>query len=222
MAAPFVKICGITSAADAEVCARAGADRLGFVVEYPEDVPWNLSASEAGRLMRRVPRGVVRVAVVGGTAGTIVGIVDATGADAVQLHGDEDEDTVAAVAATGVPVVKALRADASRAAGDPGEWVAAARRFVTAGAAEILLDSRSTDRPAGTGVAFDRRVAATVVRELDRPVILAGGLSPGNVTDAVARVRPAGVDVISGVEGPGHRKDPALVAAFVAAAKSGG
>ncbi len=216
----LVKICGITHDDEVDMCAAAGADRLGFVVDYPEDVPWNLTRHEAARLMRRVPPGIARVAVVGGGAESILGILAATEPDMVQLHGDEDAETVARVAAAGVAVIKALRAHAGRPIGDAADWLAAARAFAAAGASELLLDSRTADRPAGTGARFDASIAAEVVRAIATPVILAGGLTPHNVAEAIANVRPAGVDVISGVEGPGHRKDPERVGAFVAAARS--
>jgi phosphoribosylanthranilate isomerase len=125
---------------------------------------------------------------------------------------------VEAVARTGVRVVKALRAEVGRPIGAPEEWVALARTFIDAGASEILLDSRSAERPAGTGEVFNWDVACVVVDALDVPVILAGGLHPGNVAEAIVTVRPAGVDVISGVAGVADRKDPALIRAFVHAA----
>lgn len=106
-----------------------------------------------------------------------------------------------------------------RPIGEPEDWVALARTFIDAGAAEILLDSRSADRPAGTGEAFNWDVARAVAETLDVPVILAGGLHPGNVAEAIATVRPAGVDVISGVAGVADRKDPALIRGFVNAVR---
>lgn len=143
----------------------------------------------------------------------------------VQLHLDEPPEVVARVAATGVHVIKALRAEAGYPAGSADVWIATARYFVDAGAGEILLDSSSGERPAGTGRRFDWEVARQVVEALDVPVVLAGGLDPDNVTEALTTVRPAGVDVISGVSAAGARKDPARMRAFVQrvrAADSGG
>ena len=103
-----------------------------------------------------------------------------------------------------------------------GHWLALAREFVAAGADAILLDSKTTARPAGTGQASTGRSRATVVAALDAPVMLAGGLTPGNVGAAVAEVRPYAVDVISAVEDERHRKVRDRVHAFVAAARQAG
>ncbi len=216
----LVKICGITHADDVDAAVNAGADRLGFVVEYPLPVPWNLSIDRAAELMARVPEHVTTVAVVGGNADTLLEIARRTRPSMMQLHADEPPDVVEAVAASGIPALKALRAHTGEPIGDAPTWIASARRFVDAGASEILLDSHSAERPAGTGHAFDWRIAAAVVAAIDVPVVLAGGLTPGNVAQAVATVRPACVDVITGVSADGDRKSPGLMQAFVRSAHS--
>lgn len=213
-----VKICGLTHPDDVRAAVAAGADRLGFVVAYPQPVPWQLDVARARELMA-LADGCARVAVVGGDAQPIIRIVGDTGVELAQLHGDEPPQVVEAVAGTGVRVVKALRTEVGRPVGDPEDWIAAARTFIDAGAAEILLDSRSADRPAGTGEVFNWDVARAVVDALDVPVVLAGGLTPRNVAEAIATVRPAGVDVISGVSARGDRKHAGLMRAFVAAAR---
>jgi len=215
----LVKVCGLTDAADVAHCVQAGVDRLGFVVEYPVPVPWSLSRARAAGLMRVVPGPVARVAVVGGDAPSILAIAAAVPADVLQLHGDESESVVAAVAARGYRIIKALRVDPDAA--PPGEvLVGLAERFVAAGADEILLDARTASRPAGTGRVLDWVLARELARAIAVPLILAGGLSPGNVAEAVCQVRPAGVDVISGVEDGRHRKDAGRVRAFVAAVRA--
>jgi phosphoribosylanthranilate isomerase len=218
-----VKLCGLTCDLDVAVCADAGADALGFVVEYPLPVPWTLTRRRAAELMRRVPPFATRVAVVGGDAATVLGIAEVTEPDALQLHLDEDEQTVAAVkdglAGTGTQIVKAIRIDAA-AAPAVGEVLAAARRFVEAGADAILLDSKTSGRPAGTGTRVDWSLARDVAAALDAPLVLAGGLTPENLARAIETVRPHAVDVISAVENAEHRKVPERVSAFVAAARS--
>lgn len=216
----LVKICGMTRPDEVAAAVSAGADRLGFVVEYPQDNPWNLTRDRARELMAAVPPGVLRVAVVGGDADGILGIVRDLAPDMVQIHDDGPADVVAAVAAHGVPVVKALRIDVDAPDPDPAVWIALGRSFAAAGAAELLVDSKSSTRPAGTGVTVDRAFVGRVVEAVGVPVVLAGGLNPGNVAQTIRHVRPAVVDVITGVEGPGHVKDPALVAAFVAAVRA--
>jgi phosphoribosylanthranilate isomerase len=222
-----VKICGITSDEDVELCLEAGADALGFVVSYPDSVPWNLTPPAARQLAARVPPFTATVAVVGGDARTILELVERVEPRVVQLHRDEDAATVAAVrqglSGTGVRVVKAVRIATDAGTVPPAEhWLARAREFVAAGADAILLDSKTTARPAGTGQAIDWQIARTVVAALDAPVMLAGGLTPGNVAAAVDEVRPYAVDVISALEDERHRKVRDRVHAFVAAARRAG
>lgn len=217
-----VKCCGITSEADAELCVAEGAHALGFVVEYPFPVPWSLPRDRAAALMARVAPFVSRVAVVGGDAATVAALAAATGADAVQLHYDEPEPVVEAVAkllsGSGTRVIKALRIDSSARGKDPEPWIAAGRRFHDAGADALVLDARASTPAGGTGMTFDWAIAAAVARASACPVILAGGLNPANVARAIGEVRPHGVDVITALETPDHRKDPAKVRAFLAAA----
>ncbi|MFN8121603.1 MAG: hypothetical protein U0237_04145 [Thermoleophilia bacterium] len=95
--------------------------------------------------------------------------------------------------------------------------MAPGRSDAAAGAAEPLVDSGSSSRPAGTGVAVDRALVRRAVEAVGVPVVLGGGPNRANVAETVRDARPAVIDVISGVEGPGHVEDPALMAAFVAA-----
>ncbi len=223
-----VKICGITHEEDIAICVDAGADALGFVVEYPHPVPWTLTRERAAELMRGVPPFVSRVAVVGGDASTVLDICAATRPDMVQLHDDEPEKVVKAIATglldTGTRVIKAVRIPAEQDAFDPESpapprhFESAAQRFLEAGAHAILLDTKTDDRPAGTGRTFEWRIARRVAAAV-HPVILAGGLTPRNVSRAIADVRPYGVDVISSLEDEGHRKLGGRVRAFVRAAR---
>ena len=98
--------------------------------------------------------------------------------------------------------------------------VSGARLSRAGGAHEILLDSNTGGRPAGTGAAIERSLARAVAADLDAPLILAGGLTPENVAAAILAVRPAAVDVITSLEDERHRKRPERVDAFLAAARS--
>jgi len=218
-----VKLCGLTSEVDVALCAEAGADALGFVIEYPLTVPWTLERGRAAELMRRVPPFATRVAVVGGDASTILAIAETTQPDVLQLHLDEDEATVTAVKerAAGTQIVKAIRIRAGETP-PSADVLAVARRFVDAGADAILLDSKTEGRAAGTGIPVDWELARDVAAGLGAPLVLAGGLSPENVGSAIETVRPHAVDVISAVEDAGHRKVPERVWAFVAAARAAG
>ena len=203
------------------MCVEEGADALGFVIEYPVVVPWNLTRRAAARLMREVPPFITRVAVVGGGTETILQLAEATGPDVLQLHFDEPEEVVETVAVrlagTGTRIIKALRVDV-HADGDQ-QWDELARRFVDAGADAILFDSKTRDRPAGTGRPFDWSVISPV-NLLTCPVILAGGLNPENVDLAIHEVRPYAVDVIGSVEDASHRKNRERVRAFVQAVRA--
>jgi phosphoribosylanthranilate isomerase len=220
-----VKLCGLTSEADVVLCAEAGADALGFVVEYPLPVPWNLDRRRAAELMRGVPPFVTRVAVVGGDTATVLAIATATEPDVLQLHLDEDEATVSAVkeglTGAGTRIVKAIRI---RAGTTPpaAEVLAAARRFLAAGADAILLDSKTSNRAAGTGIPVDWSLAREVAAGLSGHLVLAGGLTPDNVGLAIETVRPHAVDVISAVEDAEHRKVPELVRSFLDASRAAG
>jgi phosphoribosylanthranilate isomerase len=127
------------------------------------------------------------------------------------------------VAGRGIRIVRAIRVPPGPdGAADPGRWHDLALRFAAAGADEILFDSASARRPGGSGERFDWGAVRQAVAARPRPVVLAGGLTPVNVAEAIRAVRPDGVDVISGVEDARHRKDPALVRAFVRAVRLSG
>jgi phosphoribosylanthranilate isomerase len=217
-----VKVCGLTHEEDVQLCLEEGADAIGFVVEYPRPVPWNLGREPAATLARLVPPFVTRVAVVGGDAEAILSIARAVPVDALQLHFDEAEETVARLArelrGTSIRLVKALRLDPQERPA-PSALRAEACRFMEAGASAILFDSKSDERAGGTGKTLAWDVVAEASRDASWPVILAGGLTPQNAGAAIAQVRPWAVDVISSVEDARHRKVRAAVRAFIAAAK---
>lgn len=218
-----IKICGITNREDVRLCVAAGAHALGFVVEYPIDVPWSLDRQIAGDLIRSVPPFVSRVIVVGGDPTTVTALTQLLKPHAVQLHGDEP----VAVTATLVSVIHELGAQAIkplRFSVETGQClssytdpVEAARQIADTGVDALVLDSVSETQPAGTGKSIDWGLARKIRDSANLPVILAGGLHACNVGAAVAAVNPYGVDVISGVENPGAKKDPEKVRAFVKA-----
>jgi phosphoribosylanthranilate isomerase len=218
-----IKVCCNTHPEDIALSVTEGADAVGVVVEYPTPVPWSLSRGRAAELIRAVPPFVSSVAVVGGDADTILRLAEATAPDVLQLHGDEAQVVVAAVrdglTGTGIQLVKALRVRRSASVDATAGWVRTAQSFVEAGADAILLDAHAPDRPGGTGRTFDWSIAQAVGRECSRPLILAGGLTPENVADAVRIARPYGLDVVSSVEDEAHRKVRERVRAFVAAAR---
>lgn len=208
-----VKICGITRAEDAQAAVAAGADALGFVL-YPPS-PRHVDTAVAARLMNALPPFVTPVALFVDPAPEEVRALLALAPQALlQFHGDE---TDAFCAQFGRPWIKAL-------AVKPGQDVAAAIA-AHPGAAGILLDAWHPDLKGGTGEAFDWR---RFPRDTGKPLVLAGGLTPANVADAVRVTRPYAVDVSGGVEaraadGTARKgiKDADLIKAFISAVDAG-
>jgi phosphoribosylanthranilate isomerase len=197
----FVKICGITNEEDALLAVAMGADAIGFVFAPSTR---QVAAGKVAEIVRRLPTEVITVGVFrDALPERVVEVIAQAGLRAAQLHGNESIEECAYVAERVGMVVKALPANS------PGLRDAAQFR-----ADAILVDAPSP----GSGQVFDWRLAEGVpgVRRL----LLAGGLTPDNVGEAIRRVRPWGVDVSTGVEAsPGH-KDPRKVRAFVQAARA--
>ena len=220
-----VKICGIMSEADLQMAVAAGADALGFVTEYPIPVPWNIPRARAAELAASAPPFVTTTAVVGGRVEDILAIARVVRPHFLQLHGDETLEEILAVcvalAGTGIKVLKALRINVDTgqalfAVPEPREACAFLER---SGIAGVVLDSKTSSRPAGTGMPLDWSSFRGLSERIHLPLILAGGLTPGNVRQAIDIVRPFAVDVISGVERETGVKDPLLMSRFVQAAK---
>lgn len=201
----FVKICGITREEDALLAVAMGADAVGFVFAPSKR---QIAPSVARDIVRRLPPEILTVGVFRDEAASrVVEIVNSAGLRAAQLHGREGAESTRWIRERVPFVIKAF------AAGDPALDLAA-----TYGADAILLDSPTP----GSGEVFDWTLAEG--RPDNIRTILAGGLTPDNVADAVRRVRPWGVDVASGVEadrGDPGQKDARKVRAFVEAARSG-
>jgi len=218
-----VKVCGITRDVDITVCVNAGVDALGFVVEYPRPVPWNIDREKARGLVLKVPPYVSSVLVTSGKdVNRAVELVGCVMPDVLQLHGDEGEEetreVVGLMRGEGVKVVKAVSIDVDKAL-IMNELVKKTLSFQDCGVDALLLDSRTDNMPAGTGVPISWEVAKRVREGLGIPMILAGGLNPWNIREAIRCVRPYGVDVISGVEGSPGVKDPEKVRALVKACR---
>jgi phosphoribosylanthranilate isomerase len=195
----FVKICGITRAEDAAVAVDAGASAIGFIF-WPKS-PRFIDPYRAARIVSALPAFVTPVGVfVDQPIDYVSGVASLVKLGAVQLHGHE---TPVAAARIGHPIVRAIALGDGGAASQGDEWPSS----VT-----LLLDAVDPERRGGTGRTIDWEAAAAVARR--RRVLLAGGLTPENVADAVGRVRPFGVDVSSGVERAPGVKDHGRVRAL--------
>jgi phosphoribosylanthranilate isomerase len=202
-----VKVCGVTRVEDARVAWAAGADALGLNF-YPRS-PRYVTAEKAAELARTRPAlGAVVGVFVNESPDVIRNRVRECGLTSVQLHGDEPPE---ACAGFGVPVIKALRVRGP-------EDVERARTYVGVGDVAALLLDGAAPGYGGGGVGFDWSLVARLA-DAGVPVLVAGGLNPSNVQEAVRATRPYGVDVASGVEVSPGIKDADAVRAFVRAAK---
>jgi len=200
---PMLKICGITRMTDALHAVREGATAIGFVF-WPES-PRCVDPSIARDIADALPQSVLTVGVfVNESVERIRETMRTTGIRMVQLHGDEPPSYVDEIEG---PVLRSVTLDTV------GEATRAWPSDTT-----LLLDAADTVRRGGTGAVVDWSRAAKVARE--RRVVLAGGLTPHNIDEAITRVRPVGVDVSSGVESSPGVKDFDKVALFLANARS--
>jgi len=200
------KICGVTTEADLQAVADAGADAVGIITEVSVETPREVPPERAADLVAAAPPFLSTVLVsMPDTATRAVELAGAVAPDAVQLHGDFDGEEIRYVRREArANVIVALDADdADRVRGYDGV------------ADAILLDSTSESGAGGTGETHDWHAARALVDDLSTPVVLAGGLTPDNVADAVRTVDPYAVDVSSGVERSGGKKDHEAVASFV-------
>lgn len=207
-----IKICGLTQAVDVEAAVGAGAAYLGFVF-FPRS-PRNVLVPQAASLAVMVPSGVAKVALtVDADDATLDAIVDIVPVDMLQLHGSESPDRVAEVRARyGLPVMKAV--------GIAGEADLPKLMDYSLVSDQILVDAKppgDADLPGGNGLAFDWRLL--VGRHWLRPWMLAGGLTPENVAEAIRLTGARQVDVSSGVESAPGMKDRDRIAAFARAAR---
>ncbi|MFC6613545.1 phosphoribosylanthranilate isomerase [Halopenitus salinus] len=200
------KICGLTRDADVRAAIEAGADAVGVVSEVPVETPREVDPAAAADLLADVPPFVT---------GTLVTMPDSperavelaglVGPDALQLHGEWTPEEVAYVRAeTGTKVLLTVDADEHERA----------ERLAEAADA-LVVDSTTEEGAGGTGRTHDWEATGDLAARLTTPVVLAGGLTPDNVAEAVEVADPFAVDVASGVELEGGRKDHNALARFV-------
>ncbi len=211
MAQTRTKICGLSNPAHLAAAIAGGAAYVGFV--FFEKSPRHLTVDQARALAVEVPPGVAKVAlVVNATDEDLDAITAQVPLDMLQLHGSETPDRVTEIKTRyGLPVMKAI--------GIADEADLATLAAYETVADQILVDAKPPkggDRPGGNGVHFDWRLIAN--RRWPTPWMLAGGLTPDNVDEAVRLTGARQIDVSSGVEIAPGQKDAALIRAFLAAA----
>jgi phosphoribosylanthranilate isomerase len=207
-----VKICGLTTLEDALAALEAGADLLGFnfYPPSPRFIPPAKCAALVGELRKRGCTAALVGVFVNASAEQMQTTLELCQLDLAQLSGDESPETLAQL---GPRAFKALRPANPTALADslnrytprptPPAW---------------LVDAYRAGEYGGTGQTADWRLASGLARQA--PILLAGGLNPGNVAEAVRQVQPWGVDVASGVESTPGRKDTAKMRTFIAAART--
>ncbi|MFB6224161.1 MAG: phosphoribosylanthranilate isomerase [Haloarcula sp.] len=200
-----VKICGVTNNDDRDAVVAAGADAVGVIHGVPVDTPREVDAETATALVGGVPPFVTSVLVtMPTTVQEAVKRVDSVEPDAVQVHdGLSPAELGALDRRITQNVVAVIEADAPNI----DEYAAHADA--------LLVDSVDADGGGGTGETHDWEHTSDLVDSLDAPVVLAGGLTPENVADAVETVEPFAVDVATGVESSGGTKDHDAVERFV-------
>lgn len=200
-----VKICGITRGDEAHAIVEAGADALGINF-WPRSKRF-IALAEASPWLRELAGTVPRVAVtVNATDDELRALHESGVIDWIQLHGDETPERVRSLTQQGLPVFKALGVK-DRA------MLETAADFASP---TLLLDAYAPNEYGGSGETMDWALGADAMKRWpERQIVLAGGLTQENVADAVRQVRPAGVDVASGVESAPGRKDLAKVRAFL-------
>ncbi|WP_348263780.1 phosphoribosylanthranilate isomerase [Telmatobacter sp. DSM 110680] len=213
----WIKICGNTSVEDALLSAEAGADAVGFVfAQSPRRVTAETVASIAGRL----PKSVEKIGIfVDATFEQIATTVRESGLTGVQLHIDSTPDMAKRLREEFGPALRILRV--LHYADGIGEVAVHISRDTNIDA--LLLDSRTAEAVGGTGLTFDWKSAGKSLSrnpEVSHRLVVAGGLKPANVADAISTLRPWGVDVVSGVEVSPGRKDAGKVRDFIAIARS--
>ncbi|SEL88876.1 phosphoribosylanthranilate isomerase [Roseovarius azorensis] len=207
-----VKICGLTAAADVSAAVEAGAAYVGFV--FFEGSPRHVTPERARALALGVPAGVAKVALTVDADDTALDVLTETvPLDMLQLHGHETPARVAEIKARyGLPVMKAI------GIAEPADLTPIDAYSQVAD--QLLIDAKppkGASRPGGNALAFDWGLIAG--RDWSLPWLLAGGLTPGNVAEAIARTGARQLDVSSGVERAPGVKDAALIRAFIVNAR---
>ena len=210
----LVKICGTTSVADGLLAQDEGANYIGLILEHPPS-PRSVELPVAQSIRSAISRPLVAVTV-NLSVPRLMEIWNGLRPAALQLHGDESASTVRELKERGATVWKVLDGESERV-------LCQASAMAAAGADALLIDARARADGetiyGGTGSLADWSTARALVEQGYR-VILAGGLHPENVAEAIASVRPWMVDVVSGVESSKGVKDPAKLQAFIAATRN--
>jgi len=216
-----LKVCGITNEEDIKICAQAGVDALGFVVEYPIDVPWNINGLYAKKLLSLVPPFVTSVLVTGGENKKIIALVRLLKPDCVQIHWrknpDETKELVDVTKKEGIKTIQVLRINTNinETDSETKEFIAASKAYASTGIDALLVDAFTEEKPGGTGISLSFKLLRKIRENINIPLIIAGGINPSNVKKYIEYVKPFAIDVITGVEKEKGKKDKEKVEELV-------
>lgn len=209
-----VKICGTATFADLDCAVAAGADAVGFLMGITHVTQDAVTPETAAAMVATLPPFIVPVAVTHLTKPSdLIRIVELSRCTTLQIQDMITPDDIAEIREV-LPYLRIMKAVHVM-----DESAIATAKYFSDTADAILLDTRTADRIGGTGITHDWNISAKIVKECSCPVILAGGLTPENVTEAITRVRPYAVDVHTGVKKNGVR-DAERTRAFVANART--
>ena len=217
---PRVKICGMQSAEDIEMAVSYGADALGFITEVPVNTHRKLNAQTAAELVKKIPFFVDSVLVIMPSDGQqALELIEKVKPDVVQLHNKLSLDETEVIRnGTQQKIIRAFTIPV-QSKELPAELISELDALLDNDLIDgILLDSGKSGYSGGTGAVHDWSISRQIVENINIPVILAGGLNPENVQDAVKEVEPFAVDTASGVE-TNRTKDPAKVCRFIEEAR---
>lgn len=211
-----VKICGIRRIEDALAAANAGADALGFLVGQKHTSPDFLTPEEAKKIVTSLPPFVSSVLVTHlEDSKEVLNLIRDIGVSTVQIHSEMSPDDILLIrrAIPSLRILKSFHVTSAEVLGYGDPYLPVVDGFV--------LDSLNlkTGQVGGTGLTHDWNLSASIVKRYSKPVLLAGGLNPDNVEEAIRVVQPFGVDVNSGTKGADGFKDPMKVREFVTRAR---
>ncbi len=213
-----VKICGITNAEDAVLAVESGADMIGFIIEVPVDTPRKISLKKAIEISKDVESMVA--VLMPKSASEVLRVARELRPYAIQLHGYEPNSFVREVKSS-IPketkIIKTVHIDLEgnvKCPGDASSYLGNLEKI-----ADFVLLDTVTFIEGGTGMTHDWMVSRKIKDKIGLPIILAGGLTPENVSQAVKVVKPYAVDVASGVEICPGKKDPSKVKSFIKSAR---
>ncbi|MDD1777240.1 MAG: phosphoribosylanthranilate isomerase [Candidatus Helarchaeota archaeon] len=209
-----IKICGLRTLDDALFAHHAGADALGCVIDVPVNTPRNVTSQDAQSIISKLPPYALTVGVImPSDIQSILRIIARTKVDALQIHGTCPAAMIRELKA--INPIKIIKAFSIAMDTNVTATINEIGRYIKSGIGAILLDTKSEANAGGTGQTHDWKKSREIKESINCPLILAGGLTPENVADAIRVVEPYAVDVASGVESSPGIKDHQKIINFI-------